>query len=80
MRASTIRVVLSGKLLKQLVLYLLTLLRLPSTKKHGVPMPAQRRHARASRRFPNFHAFVVAATINLFAVRTEGNTRDIAVK
>ena len=61
MRASTIRVVLSGKLLKQLVLYLLTLLRLPSTKKHGVPMPAQRALAGARFHIPKTDRPVLAA-------------------
>ncbi len=45
-----------------------------------VPVPAQRRYARASRRLPNSDALVPAATSNLFAVWTEGNTRYVTVK
>ena len=43
-------------------------------------MTGQRRHARASRRLPNFNAVVPAAASNMFAVLTEGNTRNPAVK
>jgi hypothetical protein len=77
MRAGTLRVVFAAKLLKKLISTHLVYLVL---KLLSVPVPAQRRHARASRRLPYLDGIVPAATSNLFAVRTEGNTRDIAVK
>ncbi len=43
-------------------------------------MPPQRRVALPSRRFPNFHAFVVAATGHVFTIRAETNTVDRPVK
>ncbi len=49
-------------------------------RKDGVVVPAQRRLARASRRFPNFHAFVVATTGNVFTIWTETNAVDRSVK
>jgi hypothetical protein len=43
-------------------------------------MPGQRRVALPSRHFPNFHAFVVAATGHVFTIWAETNTVDRPVK
>jgi hypothetical protein len=43
-------------------------------------VPGQRRVALPSRRFPNFHAVVVAATGHVFTIRAETNTVDRPVK
>ncbi len=77
--ALTIRVFFAAKLLEKLILHALGYLVYQVLKLLPVPVPAQRRHASASRRLPNSNADA-AGTGNVFAVRTEGNTRDQAVK
>ncbi len=75
--AGTIRVVYAAKLFNKLISIHLVYL---ESKLLPVPVPGQRRHARASRRFPNSNAVVEAAASNMFAILTEGNTRNPAVK
>ena len=81
--AGTIRVVFAAKLFEKVIsLHLVSLVYLVYLVSNllPVPVPGQRRQARASRRLPNLYAVVVAATSNMFAVLTEGNTRDSPVK
>ena len=76
MRARTIRVVFAAKLLKKLISIHLVYLVL---KLLSVPVPAQGRHARASRRLPNSDAVVPAATGQFCAVWRPRHGPDPAI-
>ena len=77
MRAGTIWIAFAAKLFKKLIsIHLVYLV----SKLLPVPVPAQRRHARASRRLPYLDGAVLASTSKLFAVWSEANTPDMPVK